>query len=251
MARWLRGPRAPRAYRQSPPPCAAAAPTRPGGAARRGVGRRARGRRPLTSSRVAGGRTARRRVVARGRVADVRGGVSDAATAATASSSRRMSTGRAEIPADARTGPERTPVMRACGRVHALELLAAEREQAGDVRMRAEAAVPDADAGLGAQPRRNQGVGHALDDERGDRQRVDLEPRAEQAARRGSRPGRRAAVPRAPRRARRSAAIRGAPMFVSSPIAAASATAPRTLGEPASSRSGSRVAQITSTRSTR
>ena len=71
--------------------------------------------------------------------------------------------------------------MAARGGPELAQLFLAEPEEAHQVGVRAEAAVPDADGELGAQPRRDQRVWHVVHDERRDRQRVGLRGRAEQA----------------------------------------------------------------------
>ena len=56
----------------------------------------------------------------------------------------------------------------------AAHLLAGETEEPHQVRMSAEAAVPHADRLLGGQPRGDERVRHAVDGERGDRQRLGI-----------------------------------------------------------------------------
>ena len=115
--------------------------------------------------------------------------------------------------------------------------------------MGAEAAVAHADAELGAEPGGHQGVVHALDGEGGHAPAC-------------RRPGSGSPSTCTPSMARRPSCSRvesaascvpimaSQPMRSSSSMAAPKATAPITLGEPASSRSGGSV-QMTSSRSTR
>lgn len=77
----------------------------------------------------------------------------------------------------------------------AVHLLAGQAEQAHQVGMRAEAAVPDPDRLLSGQPAGHQRVRHAVDGERGDwqRLRVRAEPERADAGDRGQ------ALPQQPR----------------------------------------------------
>ncbi len=86
---------------------------------------------------------------------------------------------------DARAGPDSARHRAAVTAPHLVavrvHLRVAEAEQPDQVRMGAEAAVPDADRLLGRQPRRHKSVRHAVNHERGDRQRLGAEAGAEQA----------------------------------------------------------------------
>ena len=83
--------------------------------------------------------------------------------------------------------PARRPAARrvvpARGGARTRALLAVQPEQPRDVRVRAEAAVAHADRELGAQPRGDQRVRDAVDDEGDDRQPLDLGARARARAR--------------------------------------------------------------------
>lgn len=60
-----------------------------------------------------------------------------------------------------------------------VDLFVGQTEQSQEVRVRAEASVANSDAVLGAEARRNERVVHAVDRERGDRQRRRFDMRVE------------------------------------------------------------------------
>ena len=153
-----------------------------------------------------------------------------------------------DSPALARTAPGMCAAVAAADGVPVLgDLVGAEAEQADEVGVGAEAAVADADAVLGAEPGGDERVGHAVDGEGGERERGPAGVGAEQAHA-GDRGQAGAQPPVEP--ASSWSTMASQPMRPSSSMAAWSATAPMTLGEPASSRSGGSV-QTTSSRSTR
>ena len=213
---------------------------------------RSRARHPATRADRSPGRSPRWPGPAR----TATGGGAPPARSATAATSASMSPPEVPRPALARTAPGtcRWSPRRTSLPV-GVDVGVGHPEQAHHVGVGAEAAMAHRDPVLGAEPGRHQGVVHALDGEGGHRQGLDVRAVVPSSAHaRSEQPdpvdGTAARPAASVASSARGRAMASQPMLPSASMAACMATAPTTLGEPASSRSGGAV-QITSSSPTR